>query len=63
VVRPEEAVVFGNKDGRLLPVATMVMGQDPGKVERLYDSVAKEYAEAFRGEHKKKRKDQEILHT
>ncbi len=33
----------------------------PNKVEFLYDTVAKEYAEAFSGEHEKKPKDQEIL--
>ena len=32
------------------------------KVENLYDTVAKEYAETFSGEHEKKPKDQEILH-
>ena len=31
------------------------------KIERMYDTVAKEYAEAFSGEHEKKPKDQEIL--
>jgi ubiquinone/menaquinone biosynthesis C-methylase UbiE len=40
----------------------MIMGQDLNKVESLYDTVAKEYAEAFSGEHEKKPKDQEILH-
>jgi ubiquinone/menaquinone biosynthesis C-methylase UbiE len=30
-------------------------------VERMYDTVAKEYAETFSGEHEKKPKDQEIL--
>jgi len=38
------------------------MGQDLNKVENLYDTVAKEYAETFSGEHEKKPKDQEILH-
>jgi ubiquinone/menaquinone biosynthesis C-methylase UbiE len=38
------------------------MGQDLDKIENLYDTVAKEYAEAFSGEHEKKPKDQEILH-
>lgn len=33
----------------------------PNKVEFLYDTVAKEYAEAFSGEHEKKPKDQKIL--
>ena len=30
------------------------MGQDLDKVENVYDTVAKEYAEAFSGEHEKK---------
>jgi len=38
------------------------MGQGLNKVENLYDTVAKEYAETFSGEHEKKPKDQEILH-
>jgi len=38
------------------------MGQDLNKVGNLYDTVAKEYAETFSGEHEKKPKDQEILH-
>ncbi len=38
------------------------MGQDLNKIESMYDTVAKEYAEAFSGEHEKKPKDQEILH-
>ena len=38
------------------------MGQDLNKIENLYDTVAKEYAETFSGEHEKKPKDQEILH-
>jgi ubiquinone/menaquinone biosynthesis C-methylase UbiE len=38
------------------------MGQNLSKIENLYDTVAKEYAEAFSGEHEKKPKDQEILH-
>lgn len=37
------------------------MGQDLNKIEKLYDTVAKEYAETFSGEHEKKPKDQEIL--
>ena len=32
------------------------------KIENLYDTVAKEYAETFSGEHEKKPKDQEMLH-
>jgi len=38
------------------------MGEDVNKVENLYDTVAKEYAETFSGEHEKKPKDREILH-
>ena len=38
------------------------MEQDLNKVEKQYDTVAKEYAESFSGEHEKKPKDQEILH-
>ena len=38
------------------------MGQDLYKVENLYDTVAKEYAKTFSGDHEKKPKDQEILH-
>jgi ubiquinone/menaquinone biosynthesis C-methylase UbiE len=37
------------------------MGQDLNTIERMYDTVAKEYAETFIGEHEKKPKDQEIL--
>jgi ubiquinone/menaquinone biosynthesis C-methylase UbiE len=40
----------------------MTMGQNLTKIENLYDTVAKEYAETFSGEHEKKPKDQEILH-
>jgi ubiquinone/menaquinone biosynthesis C-methylase UbiE len=39
----------------------MGMGLDVDKIENVYDRVAKEYAEAFSGEHEKKPKDQEIL--
>jgi ubiquinone/menaquinone biosynthesis C-methylase UbiE len=39
-----------------------MMGQNLDKVEDLYDTVAKEYADAFSGEHEKKPKDREILH-
>lgn len=42
-------------------VRGMMMGQDVHKVENLYDTVAREYAETFAGEHEKKPKDQEIL--
>lgn len=37
------------------------MGQNLKKIEHLYDTAAKEYAETFSGEHEKKPKDQEIL--
>ena len=37
------------------------MGQDVNKIERMYDAVAKEYAESFSDEHEKKPQDQEIL--
>ena len=39
----------------------MVMEQDLSKIERLYDTVAREYAETFTNEHYKKPKDREIL--
>jgi len=38
------------------------MEQDLNRIENLYDTLAKEYAETFSGEHEKKPKDQEILH-
>ena len=38
------------------------MEQELHNIERMYDSVAKEYSETFSGEHKKKPKDREILH-
>lgn len=38
------------------------MGQDTGKIAKVYDTVAREYSEAFLGEHEKKPKDREILH-
>lgn len=37
------------------------MGQELHKIEKMYDTVAKEWAEAFSGEHDKKPKDREIL--
>ena len=40
---------------------TMMMGQQVNKAEIQYDTIAKEYAEAFSGDHEKKPKDQEIL--
>jgi ubiquinone/menaquinone biosynthesis C-methylase UbiE len=40
----------------------MIVGQDLDKIENLYDTLAKEYADTFSGEHEKKPKDQEILH-
>jgi ubiquinone/menaquinone biosynthesis C-methylase UbiE len=39
----------------------MVMEEDLNKIVRAYDRVAKEYAEAFSGEHGKKPKDREVL--
>jgi ubiquinone/menaquinone biosynthesis C-methylase UbiE len=46
----------------LIPiVGAAIMGQDLEKVENVYDTVAKEYAEAFSGEHEKKPKDREML--
>ena len=39
----------------------MIMGQELSKIERMYDTIAKEYSETFSGEHEKKPKDQEIL--
>lgn len=40
----------------------MAMGQNPGKTETMYDTVAKEYAEKFCAEHDQKPKDQELLY-
>jgi ubiquinone/menaquinone biosynthesis C-methylase UbiE len=40
----------------------MTQGQNLTKIEILYDTVAKEYAETLSGEHDKKPKDQEILY-
>jgi ubiquinone/menaquinone biosynthesis C-methylase UbiE len=37
------------------------MGRELNNIERVYDTVAKEYSESFFGEHEKKPKDQEIL--
>ena len=37
------------------------MGQELNNIERMYDTVAKEYSDTFSGEHEKKPKDQEIL--
>ena len=39
----------------------MTPEQNVNKIENLYDSIAKEWAETFSGEHEKKPKDQEIL--
>ena len=39
----------------------MIMGQELNNIERMYDTVAKEYSETFFAEHEKKPKDQEIL--
>ncbi len=38
-----------------------IMGQDLNRIESLYDALAREYAEAFTGEHEKKPKDREML--
>ena len=38
------------------------MGQELNKIEKMYDTVAKEYSETFSDEHQKKPKDQEILY-
>jgi ubiquinone/menaquinone biosynthesis C-methylase UbiE len=43
------------------PIPYRVIEQDSNKVEAVYDTVAREYAEAFSGEHEKKPKDREIL--
>jgi ubiquinone/menaquinone biosynthesis C-methylase UbiE len=40
----------------------MTVGQGLNKIERMYDAVAKEWAESFSGEHEKKPKDLEILY-
>ena len=42
-------------------VRAIIMGQELKKIERMYDTVAKEYSETFSGDHEKKPKDQEIL--
>jgi len=39
----------------------MRMGQDLHKIETMYDTVAKEWASAFSGEHEQKPKDREML--
>lgn len=39
----------------------MIMGQELDNIERMYDTIAKEYSETFSGDHEKKPKDQEIL--
>jgi predicted TPR repeat methyltransferase len=39
----------------------MILGQDLDKIANVYDTVAKEYTEAFSGGHEKKPKDREIL--
>ena len=38
------------------------MGQDTSKIARVYDTVAREYAVKFYGEHEKKPQDREILY-
>jgi len=42
-------------------VMAMIMEKELNNIERMYDTIAKEYAETFTGEHEKKPKDQEIL--
>lgn len=42
-------------------IGYVIMGQQLDKIERTYDTLAKEYSEKFFGEHEKKPKDQEIL--
>lgn len=37
------------------------MGQNVNKIERMYDDIAREWAEAFAGEHDKKPMDREVL--
>ena len=39
----------------------MIMGQELIKIERMYDTVAKEYEEEYVNEHEKKPMDQEIF--
>lgn len=51
---------FGTTD-KTLYVRAMIMGQELNNIERMYDTVAKEYSETFFAEHEKKPKDQEIL--
>jgi hypothetical protein len=34
----------------------MIMGQELNKIEKMYDTVAKEYSETFSDEHEKNRK-------
>jgi SAM-dependent methyltransferase len=46
---------------RIVGVRAMIMGQDLDTIESTYDTLAKEYAETFSGEHEKKPKDQEVL--
>ena len=66
--RPGQATVdvrhwsWAGQATQLEAVKAMIMGQELNKIERMYDTVAKEWAEAFSGEHEKKPKDQEMLH-
>jgi ubiquinone/menaquinone biosynthesis C-methylase UbiE len=50
-----------SKTNRSANLKAVIMGQNSNNVGNLYDTVAKEYAETFSGEHEKKPKDQEIL--
>jgi len=60
---PRDSIRVGqDTERRIGQVRAMIVGQSLNKVESLYDTVAKEYAETFSGEHEKKPKDQEILY-
>ena len=52
-----------NRAADLQRLAAMIMEQELNNIERMYDTVAKEYSETFSGEHEKRPKDQEILHN
>ncbi|GAH81039.1 unnamed protein product, partial [marine sediment metagenome] len=56
-----EGRFVSNKACCILIVRAMIMGQELNNIERMYDTVAKEYSETFFAEHEKKPKDQEIL--
>lgn len=46
----------------LAQLSVRAMGQNTNRVANVYDTVAKEYAEKFCGEHEKKPRDREILY-